>query len=134
MGKTVIGINIITRLKKKTLIIVHKGFLLNQWVERIKEFCPESRIGYIQGQIIDINEKDIVIGMLQSLSMKEYPQDLFSSFGLLICDEVHHISSEVFGRAMQKIVTKYSLGLSGTMVRKDGLTHVFKLFLGEDSS
>ena len=131
MGKTIIAINIITKLNRKTLIIVHKGFLLNQWIERIKEFCPEAKIGYIQGQVIDIQDKDIVIGMLQSLSMKEFPQDLFKKFGLLICDEVHHISSEVFSRAMQKIVTRYSLGLSGTMVRKDGLTNVFKLFLGE---
>jgi superfamily II DNA or RNA helicase len=32
---------------------------------------------------------------------------------------------------MMKVVTKYTLGLSGTMVRKDGLTKVFKHFLGD---
>ena len=69
--------------------------------------------------------------MLQSLSMKEYPQDMFNSFGLTIVDECHHISSEVFSRSLQKIVTKYVLGLSATMQRKDGLTRVFKMFLGE---
>ena len=130
-GKTVIGIKILISLKKKTLIIVHKEFLLNQWIERINEFCPEAKIGLIQGQIIDIEGKDIVIGMLQSLSMKEYPQDQFKSFGFTIFDECHHISSETFSRAMQKIVTQYTLGLSATMNRKDGLTKVFKLFLGE---
>ena len=128
---TIMGLNLITLLKKKTLIIVHKGFLSDQWIERIKEFCPDARIGLIQGQIIDIENKDIVIGMLQSLSMKEYPHDLFKSFGFLILDEVHHISSETFSRAMQKIVTKHSLGLSATMNRKDGLTFVFKMFLGD---
>ena len=120
-GKTVIAINIITKLKRKTLIVVHKGFLLSQWVERIKAFCPEARIGLIQGQVIDIENKDIVIGMLQSLSMKEYPQDQFKNFGLTIFDECHHISSETFSRAMQKIITHYTLGLSATMNRKDGL-------------
>ncbi len=128
---TVMGIKLITLIKKKTLIIVHKGFLSDQWIERIKEFCPEAKIGLIQGQIIDIENKDIVIGMLQSLSMKEYPHDLFKSFGFLILDEVHHISSETFSRAMQKIVTKHSLGLSATMNRKDGLSFVFKMFLGD---
>lgn len=130
-GKTVIAIMILVLLKRKTLIIVHKEFLLNQWIERINEFCPEAKIGLIQGQIIDIEGKDIVIGMLQSLSMKEYPQDQFKDFGLTIFDECHHISSETFSRAMQKIVTQYSLGLSATMNRKDGLTKVFKLFLGD---
>jgi superfamily II DNA or RNA helicase len=130
-GKTVIALSIISQLKTKTLVVVHKGFLLDQWIERIAQFLPSAKIGKIQGQIIDIEDKDIVIGMLQSLSMKEYPQDMFSSFGLTIVDECHHISSEVFSRSLQRIVTKYALGLSATMQRKDGLTKVFKMFLGE---
>ena len=130
-GKTVIALNIISKLKYKTMVIVHKGFLVDQWIERISQFLPTARIGKIQGQIIDIEDKDIVIGMLQSLSMKNYPQTLFSSFGLLIVDEVHHIAAEVFVRSLFKIVTKNVLGLSATMQRKDGLSKVFKMFLGD---
>jgi superfamily II DNA or RNA helicase len=130
-GKTVIALKIISELKKKTLVIVHKGFLLNQWIERIGQFLPTARVGRIQGQIIDIEGKDIVIGMLQSLSMKEYSDDMFDSFGLTIVDECHHISSEVFCRSLQRIMTAYTLGLSATMNRKDGLTKVFKMFLGD---
>ena len=130
-GKTVIALKIIATLKKKTLVIVHKGFLLNQWIERIEQFLPTAKVGRIQGQILDIEGKDIVIGMLQSLSMKEYPEDLFSQFGLTIVDECHHISSEVFSRSLQKIITFYTLGLSATMQRKDGLSKVFKMFLGD---
>jgi len=130
-GKTVIALKIIATLKKKTLVIVHKGFLLNQWIERIQQFLPSAKVGRIQGQILDIDGKDIVIGMLQSLSMKEYPEDMFNSFGLTIVDECHHISSEVFSRSLQKIITFYTLGLSATMQRKDGLSKVFKMFLGE---
>jgi superfamily II DNA or RNA helicase len=130
-GKTLLSLYICSQLKKKTLIIVHKEFLLNQWVERIQEFLPGARIGRIQAQIIDIEDKDIVIGMLQSLSMKDYPETIFSSFGLTIIDEVHHISSEVFSQALFKIVTFHTLGLSATMERKDGTTSVFKMFLGD---
>jgi len=130
-GKTVIALKIISEMKKKTLVIVHKGFLLNQWIERIEQFLPSAKVGRIQGQILDIEGKDIVIGMLQSLSMKEYPDTMFHSFGLIIVDECHHISSEVFCRSLQKIITRYTLGLSATMNRKDGLTKVFKMFLGE---
>jgi len=108
-GKTVLSLNIISKLKKKTFIIVHKEFLMNQWIERIEQFLPKARIGKIQGQIIDIDDKDIVIGMLQSLSMKEYPSSLFETFGLTIIDEVHHISSEVFSNSLFKLVTKYML-------------------------
>ena len=130
-GKTVLSLNIISQLKKKTFIIVHKEFLMNQWIERIEQFLPAARVGKIQGPIIDVDDKDIVIGMLQSLSMKEYPASIFESFGLTIIDEVHHISSEVFSNSLFKLVTKYMLGLSATMNRKDGTTSVFKMFLGD---
>lgn len=130
-GKTVMALNILSRLRKKTLIIVHKGFLVQQWEERIRQYLPTARIGKIQAKIVDIEDKDIVIGMLQSLSMKDYHEDQFASFGLTIVDEVHHISSEVFSRSLVKIVTKYTLGLSATMQRKDGLTKVFKMYLGD---
>lgn len=129
-GKTVMALNIISQLKKKTIVIVHKEFLLNQWVERIQQFIPNASIGRIQGQIIDIDGKDIVIGMLQSLSMKDYDTSLFKGFGLTIVDECHHISAEVFSRSLFKIVTENMLGLSATMERKDKMTSVFKLFLG----
>jgi superfamily II DNA or RNA helicase len=130
-GKTSGSLYILSKLSKKTLVIVHKEFLMNQWIERIQQFLPKARVGKIQGQIIDIDDKDIVIGMLQSLSMKEYPASTFESFGLTIIDEVHHISSEVFSNSLFKLVTKYMLGLSATMDRKDGTTNVFKMFLGE---
>ena len=128
---TIMALYIIAKLKLKTLVIVHKEFLLNQWIEKINEFLPYAKIGKIQGQIIDIEDKDIVIGMLQSLSMKEYPEDTFDSFGFTIIDECHHISAEIFVRSLQKIITKYILGLSATMERKDGLTKVFKMFIGD---
>ena len=130
-GKTSLSLYIASQLKKKTLVIVHKEFLMNQWIERIQQFMPSARIGKIQGQVIDIENKDIVLGMLQSLSMKDYPASLFDSFGFTIIDEVHHISSEVFSNILFKLVTKYMVGLSATMNRKDGTTNVFKMFLGE---
>jgi superfamily II DNA or RNA helicase len=131
LGKTVIALNIISRLQKKTLIIVHKEFLMNQWIERIKEFLPTAKIGKIQGKIIDVEGKDIVIAMLQSISMKDYEENVFSSFGLSIIDEVHHLGAEVFCQAFLKFNTTYCLGLSATMNRKDGLSKVFKMFLGD---
>ena len=130
LGKTVIALNILTKIKVKALIIVHKEFLMNQWIERIEQFIPEARVGKIQGSKIDIEDKDIVIGMLQSVSMKDYDTDVFNSFGITVIDEVHHMGAEVFSQALYKVVTRYMLGLSATMNRKDGLTSVFKMFIG----
>ena len=62
-GKTVMALDIISKISKKTLIIVHKEFLMNQWIERINEFLPTANMGEIQASVCDVKkDKDIVIG------------------------------------------------------------------------
>lgn len=130
-GKTVMALKIISLLQKKTLIIVHKEFLMNQWIERISEFLPGARVGKIQGPTFDVDGKDIVIGMVQTLYDKEYPPNTFSCFGLTIIDEVHRIGSEQFSRTLFKTITPYMLGISATVDRKDKLTRVLYMFIGD---
>tara|TARA_B100000427_G_C15254733_1_gene483810 strand:- start:48 stop:671 length:624 start_codon:yes stop_codon:yes gene_type:complete len=89
-GKTVLALWVVSYFKLKTIVIVHKDFLMTQWYDRIKEFIPNARIGKIQQNTIDIENKDIVLAMVQSLSMKEYYDSTFSTFGLAIFDECHH--------------------------------------------
>jgi superfamily II DNA or RNA helicase len=125
------ALKIISNLKKKTLIIVHKEFLMNQWIERIAEFLPGANVGKIQGQTFDIEGKDIVIGMVQTLYDKEFHPDAFAQFGLTIIDEVHRIGSEQFSRTLFKTITPYMLGISATVERKDKLTKVLYMFIGD---
>ncbi len=86
-GKTTLALYIITKLSVKTLIVVHKDFLLQQWKERIEQFIPNARIGLIKAKIFDIDDKDIVLASLQSLSMKTYDKSLFDCFGFSCFDE-----------------------------------------------
>jgi superfamily II DNA or RNA helicase len=129
-GKTVLALYILSALKCKTIIVVHKDFLMSQWIERIEQFIPDARVGRIQQNIIDIEDKDIVLAMAQSLSMKEYNKKTFESFGLAIFDECHHFGAEIFHKCMLKVASKYMLGLSATPNRKDGLRKVFEWFIG----
>ena len=128
---TVMALKIISVLQKKTLIIVHKEFLMNQWIERIQEFLPTATVGKIQGPVFDVDKKDIVIGMIQTLYDKDYPVDTFSCFGLTIIDEVHRIGSEQFSRTLFKTITPYMLGISATVERKDKLTKILYMFIGD---
>jgi len=129
-GKTVCGLWIASQLKLPTIILVHNTFLKDQWISRIKDFLPNARIGQIQGDIIDINEKDIIVCMLQSISLKEYSEETFTKIGLIIVDECHHIASEAFSKSLPKLTSKYMLGLSATPERKDKLMYVINWFLG----
>ena len=127
---TVMALKIISQLGKKTLIIVHKEFLMNQWIERANEFLPGVSIGKIQGSVFDVEGKDIVLGMLQTLYDKAFPENAFSSFGLTIVDEVHRIGSEQFSKTLLRTITPYMLGISATVDRKDNLTKVLYMFIG----
>ena len=130
-GKTVLALHIASVLSLKTIVIVHKDFLMTQWRDRIIEFLPTARIGKIQQNTVDIEDKDIVLAMVQSLSMKEYEEGTFDSFGLAIFDECHHLGAEVFSKSMAKVASKYMLGLSATPKRKDGLSKVFEWYMGD---
>jgi superfamily II DNA or RNA helicase len=50
---------------------------------------------------------------------------------LTIIDEVHRIGSEQFSRTLFKTITPYMLGISATVERKDKLTRVLYMFIGE---
>ena len=129
-GKTVCALYIASRLRLPTLVIVHNSFLRDQWEERVRMFLPDARIGRIQGDACEVEGKDVVIAMLQTLSMKDIPIATFKPIGLVVVDECHHIASEVFVQALPKVTSKYMLGLSATPQRKDGLMFVAHWFLG----
>ena len=130
LGKTVVALKLISLIGKKTLIIVHAEFLLEQWSQRIKQFLPDARIGIIRQSSCEYSDCDIVIGMLQSIIKRDYPPECYKGLGMMIIDEAHHICSKSFSSIFYKVQTKYMIGLSATPDRKDGLTKVLYWFLG----
>lgn len=130
MGKTVMALALVQKLGVKTIIIVHKKVLLEQWKERIEYFLPDARIGIIQGTTNDVEDKDIILGMVQTLTRKEHPRELFKDIGMIICDEVHTICCQTFSTILFKIQARYRLGLSATPTRKDGFDKVLFYHIG----
>ena len=128
---TVMALNLVTKLKQKTLILVHQDFLLNQWIERIKQYIPISKIGIIKQNQLEVEDKDIVIGMIQSICSRNYGSDVFKQFGFVLIDELHHCGAEYFSQVLYSCGAKYMLGLSATPTRKDGLTKILKWHLGK---
>jgi len=128
-GKTVLALYIACIFNLKTLIIVHKSPLQIQWIDRIKQFTNAS-VGLIRQSKIDVEGKDIVVGMLQSISMRHYDKSIFKDFGLVIYDEVHHMGAKVFSKAFAKTCAKYTIGLTATPYRSDGLMNVVYWYVG----
>lgn len=130
-GKSVIAIKIITEYRMKTLVVVNKISLLEQWTAEFRKFAPELKIGKIQGKIVDIESKDVVIAMLQSMVMCNYPGIIYNTFGLVIIDEAHNVPSKKFSDVLFKVSCPVVIGLSATPSRADGLDKVLKWHIGD---
>ena len=91
---TVMAIKMACEIGLKTLVIVHKTFLLDQWIERIKQFT-DARIGIIKQNKINVSDCDIIVGMIQSISMKEYNPEIFDDIGCVIYDECFVYNTEI---------------------------------------
>lgn len=94
-GKTTMTIYIVCKLAKKTLIVCHKDFLLQQWKERIEQFTSNARIGMLKAKTVDVEHNDIVLASLQSLSMKNYDADIFKDFGFVCFDECFTYQTQI---------------------------------------
>lgn len=129
-GKTTMALKIASTLGLKTLVIVHKTFLQDQWIERAQQFT-NAKIGTIRQKIVDVKDKDIVIGLIQSISKRDYGENIFGQFGIVIYDECHHVASKMFSKALIKTGAQYTIGLSATPYRTDGLIKVMHWYIGK---
>lgn len=130
-GKTKTGIAIAIALGLKTAILCHKNFLINQWRENLEEFVSDGvTIGHIQQDTC--TSGDFVLCSINSLLTRNYPSE-FLEFGLVIVDEAHHIAAPTFHTVLAKIKTKYTIGLTATPRRRDGLEDIIYQFLGMQS-
>jgi superfamily II DNA or RNA helicase len=126
-GKTFVAMGLINKLKQKTMIVTHTKTILYQWVDLLKEYFPDSKIGIYHGE--KRIDGDIVVSIINSLMMdtivfrgkkkkiiKEYtnPLDYFSQFGMLVVDESHEYCSKERGGLFWKFQCPYMLGLSAT--------------------
>jgi superfamily II DNA or RNA helicase len=129
-GKTAIAIYTACILGLKTLVLVNKENLMDQFVESIKKFS-NATVGIIQQDKLEV-DVDICVAMIHTICLKDYPMAFYNQFGFLIIDEVHHIASELFIKSLMYIRPRFILGLSATPYRRDGLSHVFFKFIGNN--
>ena len=131
-GKTACAASILSAISRKTLIVVHKTDLLEQWRAALlqhTELRPED-IGTIQGPAFEVEGRKVTLAMIQTLTSREWPEALADAFGLVVFDEVHHLGADVFARAASMFRGKLRLGLSATPQRSDGRERTIGAHIG----
>lgn len=130
-GKTLIGAKIFEQRAVKTLIIVNKNMLLDQWISRFVDYFgyKKSDIGFL-GKSQNRLNGNIDIATMQSLN--NIPE-LVENYTQVIVDECHHIPALTFEQIVKIFKGKYILGLSATPNRKDELDPILYQQLGNIS-
>jgi hypothetical protein len=130
-GKTVVAAALLARRGVNTLVLVHRAELLRQWQERLHTFldvAPEA-IGCIGGgKAKPTGQLDIAV--MQSLVRKGEVNPLVQTYGQVIVDECHHIAAASFEAILRQVKARYVLGLSATLVRRDGLQPILFMQCG----
>ncbi|AYJ77568.1 DEAD/DEAH box helicase [Aliarcobacter cryaerophilus] len=130
-GKTLIGAKIFEQRAVKTLIIVNKNMLLDQWISRFVDYFgyKKSDIGFL-GKSQNRLNGNIDIATMQSLNNIS---ELVENYTQVIVDECHHIPALTFEQIVKNFKGKYILGLSATPNRKDELDPILYQQLGNIS-
>lgn len=148
-GKTIVGIDIISKVCQETLIIGSSTVGVRQWISELveKSHIDRNMIGEYTGDLKEL--KPITVTTYQCLTysstkarnnkkrqnnnsstcrtdsddQRTYPHlEIFreKNWGLIIYDEVHLLPAPVF-RITAEIQAKRRLGLTATLVREDGM-------------
>ncbi len=122
-GKTVLACALLASRKVNTLILVHRGQLLDQWkaqLEALLELPAGASIG-IFGKGKRKLGRTIDVATIQSLYRDQKVDPLIKDYGQIIVDECHHVSAFSFEQILRAASARYIVGLTATPIRRDGL-------------
>lgn len=126
-GKTFAALHIARKLGQKTLVVTHTTMLRDQWITEAEKLYG-MKVGKIGSGVFDIEDHAIVVGNVQSIT--KMTEQLAKEFGTIIIDECHHISATTFTSILESSYARFKIGLSGTLLRKDGKHILFADWFG----
>jgi superfamily II DNA or RNA helicase len=142
VGKTVISIYMIATRKRKSLILVHRDALAEQWIKRFKSFTNlgDDDISRLASPTFQEDlKKPVIIATTQTfLSLLKRNRHPFlrelneANIGVFVADEVHtSVGAPTFSECSIHMPCKYTYGLSATPYRYDGNGDIIEYHLGE---
>ncbi|MBL4845113.1 MAG: DEAD/DEAH box helicase family protein [Planctomycetes bacterium] len=109
-GKTLVAHLAIERCARSALIVVPTIDLLNQWFDGLAERFGEELIGAIGGGAFEVRPLTVITYDSAYLHLDR----LGNKFGLLICDEAHHLPGPSYVQIARMALAPFRLGLTAT--------------------
>jgi superfamily II DNA or RNA helicase len=127
-GKTLVAQLAMAATPRSTLILVPTIDLMHQWYAQLLVSFPGTEIGLLGGGSRDRTQ--ILISTYDSAAI--HIESLGDLYGLLICDECHHLPTDFFRVIAEYSIAPYRLGLSATPERSDGKHQDLAILLGKE--
>jgi superfamily II DNA or RNA helicase len=115
-GKTFLAQLAMATTPRSTLITVPTLDLMHQWYSQLVQTFPQADVGLLGGGSRD--RSDILVATYDSAAI--HAETLGNRYGLLICDECHHLPSSFNRVIAEYAIAPYRLGLTATPDRADG--------------
>lgn len=138
-GKTVMAIYLASKVKLRSIILCHRTIIIDQWVQSIKKYIPTAKICILGEKLTkkalkerDYDETNCDFLICNVINVDKRDREFYSSFGLLIIDEIHTICTTSFSKSLLYIFPEYVIGLSATPFRSDGMDRIIELFCGPE--
>jgi superfamily II DNA or RNA helicase len=126
-GKTFTALHLARKLGQRTLVVTHTSALRDQWREEVQTLF-DMPSGIIGGGEMDWEDHPVTIANVQTLV--KHCDRLSKEFGTIILDEAHHCPATTFTQIIDTFYSRFRIGLSGTMQRKDGKHVLFQDYFG----
>jgi superfamily II DNA or RNA helicase len=124
-GKTFVAQMAIELVGRQTLIVVPTLDLMNQWYDLLVATF-KAEIGLIGGGYFEIG----ALTVTTYASAFRFMERLGNQFGLLICDECHHLPGAGYRYIAELALAPFRLGLTATPERADGGEALLEELLG----
>lgn len=120
-GKTTAGFGLLARLKRRALVIVWTGNLLEQWRERCGSELgiAGDDVGIIRGPEHRI--RPVTLAMQQTIfeRFKNGDRELADEFDIVLCDEVQRFAADTLFATVDPFRARFRVGVSAEETRKD---------------
>ena len=118
-GKTVVGMEVISRVATPALWLCHTADLARQAIECARNMYGIENIGLFGDSSATMGER-LTVALVQSLTDKDL-SGIAEQFGCVVLDEAHHAPAETFRTLVEQFPADVRLGLTATPTRRDGL-------------
>ena len=130
-GKTFTALKQITLLNRRTVFLCHNSAVMQAIHKEINLCLPQhTRVGIIKSPKCEIENKDIILASIQTLTSKikngkiQEIQHLLDTIGTVVVDEAHHMGARTFSQVPALFSAKYKFALTATPRRGDKMIHI----------